>query len=122
MLFRSHAGYTLLVNKFYLDALYENVIVASIKGPIARGVYWFNQNVIDGVINGTGRGAVRAGRFVYDVVDQRVVDAAFNETAELTGETGGLLRYLQSGRVQRYALFLFAGVGMLSLLLLIFNL
>jgi hypothetical protein len=39
----------------------------------------------------------------------------------VTGDTGGLLRYLQSGRVQRYALFLFAGVGLLSLLLLIFN-
>jgi NADH-quinone oxidoreductase subunit L len=117
----AHAGYTLLVNKFYLDVLYEHVIVASIKGPIARGVYWFNQHVIDGVINGTGKGAVSAGRFVYDVVDQRVVDGAFNGIAEVTGETGGLLRYLQSGRVQRYALFLFAGVGLLSLLLLIFN-
>ena len=112
---------TLLVNKFYLDVLYEKVIVCSIKGPIARGVYWFNQNVIDGVINGTGRGTVRAGRFVYDVVDQKGIDTAFNGVAEVTGETGGLLRYLQSGRVQRYALFLFAAVGLLSLLLLIFN-
>ncbi|MFI5045821.1 MAG: NADH-quinone oxidoreductase subunit L [Acidimicrobiia bacterium] len=117
----ARAGYTLLVNKFYLDALYENVIVAAIKGPIARGVYWTNQHVIDGVVNGTGRGAVRTGRWVYDVADQRVIDGAFNGVAELTGETGGLLRYLQSGRVQRYALFLFGGVGLLSLLLLIFN-
>jgi NADH-quinone oxidoreductase subunit L len=117
----AHAGYTLLVNKFYLDVLYEKVIVGSIKGPIARGVYWFNQNVIDGVVNGAGRGTVRAGRFVYDVVDQKGIDAAFNGVAEVTGETGGLLRYLQSGRVQRYALFLFAAVGLLSLLLLIFN-
>jgi len=115
------AGYSLLVNKFYLDVLYEKVIVGSIKGPIARGVYWFNQNVIDGVINGAGRGTVRAGRFVYDVADQKVIDTAFNGVAEVTGETGGLLRYLQSGRVQRYALFLFAAVGLLSLLLLIFN-
>ena len=27
----------------------------SIKGPIARGVYWFNQNVLDGVVNGAGQ-------------------------------------------------------------------
>ncbi|MET0921479.1 MAG: NADH-quinone oxidoreductase subunit L [Acidimicrobiia bacterium] len=113
--------YTLLVNKFYLDALYEGVIVAGIKGPIARGVYWFNQNVIDGVLNGTARGAVSAGSFVYNTIDQKVVDGAVNEIAEVTGETGGLLRYLQSGRVQRYALFLFAAVGLFSLALLIAN-
>jgi hypothetical protein len=41
--------------------------------------------------------------------------------AEVTGETGGLLRYVQSGRVQRYALLLFAAVGVLALALLIFN-
>src|SRR5262249_35676598 len=29
----AHAGYMFLVNKYYLDYLYEDVIVASIKGP-----------------------------------------------------------------------------------------
>ena len=56
----ARAGYTLLEHKYYLDDLYEKVIVGSIKGPIARGVYWFNQNVIDGVVNGVGRGTQRA--------------------------------------------------------------
>ena len=55
------------------------------------------------------------------VTDQKVVDGAVNEIAEVTGETGGLLRYVQSGRVQRYALLLFAAVGLLSLALLIAN-
>ena len=41
--------------------------------------------------------------------------------AEITGESGGLLRYLQSGRVQRYALLLFGAVGLLSLFLLLAN-
>ncbi len=117
----ARAGYTLLERKLYLDDLYEKVIVGSIKGPIARGVYWFNQHVIDGIVNGVGRGSQRLGHFVYDVIDQKVVDGAANGIAEVTGETGGLLRYLQSGRVQRYALFLFAAVGLLSLALLIAN-
>jgi hypothetical protein len=72
-------------------------------------------------VNSFGSGARRAGRFTYDVIDQRVVDGAVNEVAELTGETGGILRYAQSGRVQRYALLLFAAVGLLALALLIFN-
>ena len=50
------AGYAFLWNKYYLDALYENVIVAGIKGPIARVAYWFNMAVLDGVVNGVGHG------------------------------------------------------------------
>jgi NADH-quinone oxidoreductase subunit L len=113
----AHAGYTFLENKYYLDDLYENVIVASIKGSIARASYWVNQRVIDGVVNAMGRGAVNAGKAAYDVLDQEVVDGAINGLAGTTGETGGLLRYVQSGRVQRYALTLFAAVGALSLAL-----
>ncbi len=117
----AHAGYQFLVNKYYLDALYENVIVAGIAGPIARASYWFNQNVIDAVINGAGRGARVVGKFTYEKLDQRGVDGAVNGMAEITGESGGLLRYLQSGRVQRYALLLFGAVGLLSLFLLLAN-
>jgi NADH-quinone oxidoreductase subunit L len=117
----ARAGYTFLEKKYYLDVLYENVIVAGVKGPIARAVYWFDQHVIDKIVNGVGSGARRLGIFTYDIVDQKVVDGAVNEIAEATGETGGLLRYVQSGRVQRYALLLFAAVGLLSLALLIAN-
>jgi len=117
----ARAGYRFLENKYYLDALYENVIVGSVKGAIARASYWVNQRVIDGAVNGIGEGATRVGRFAYDVVDQEIVDGAVNGVAVSTGQTGGLLRYVQSGRVQRYALMLFAAVGLLSLALLIFN-
>jgi NADH-quinone oxidoreductase subunit L len=111
----ARAGYRFLENKYYLDDLYENVIVGGIKGPVARASYWINQHVIDGVVNAIGRGTAVAARETYDVIDQKVVDGAVNGLAETTGETGGLLRYVQSGRVQRYALTLFAAVGALSL-------
>jgi NADH-quinone oxidoreductase subunit L len=91
--------------------------VYGIKAPIARITYWFDQRVVDGVVNGVGRGAATAARETYDVIDQKVVDGAVNGLAETTGDTGGLLRYVQSGRVQRYALTLFAAVGALSLAL-----
>jgi NADH-quinone oxidoreductase subunit L len=117
----ANAGYTFLVNKYYIDALYENVIVATIKGGIANASYWVNQHVIDAVINGAGRGARAAGRFTYDKLDQQGVDGAINGVAEITGESGGLLRYFQSGRVQRYALLMFAAVGLLSLAILLAN-
>jgi NADH-quinone oxidoreductase subunit L len=117
----ARAGYLFLENKYYLDHLYTDVIVGSIKGAIARASYWVNQHVIDGVVDGAGRGASTIGRFAYDVLDQEVVDGAVNGLAASTGETGGALRTVQSGRLQRYALMLFAAVALLSLALLIFN-
>jgi len=113
----ARAGYRFLENQYYLDDLYENVIVAGIRGPIAQASYWVNQHVIDAVVNAIGRETVAAARETYDVIDQKVVDGAVNRLGETTGETGGLLRYVQSGRVQRYALTLFAAVGALSLAL-----
>src|SRR5689334_16233879 len=97
----ANTGYQFLVNKYYLDDLYENVIVAGIAGPIARASYWINQHVIDAVVNGAGKGARVVGKFTYERLDQKGVDGAVNGVAEITGESGGLLRYLQSGRVQR---------------------
>jgi NADH-quinone oxidoreductase subunit L len=110
----AHAGYQFLHNKYYLDDLYENVIVAGIKGPIARGAYWVNQNVIDGVVNGAGIGARYVADFVYGFIDQKVVDGAVNGSGLAAEEGGGLLRRMQTGNVQRYAA-LFFGVGVVVL-------
>ena len=52
----ARAGYTFLEKKYYLDVLYENIIITGIKGPIARGVYWFDQHVIDKIVNALGSG------------------------------------------------------------------
>jgi len=114
-------GYVFLEKKYYLDHLYENVIVDGIRNQVARAAYWVNQNVIDGVVNGAGRGAAGAGRFLYDVVDQRGVDGAINGIAAGTGDAGSAVQTVQSGRVQRYALLLFAAVGLLSLALFLVN-
>ncbi len=115
------AGHTFLVNKYYLDHLYTDVIVAGIKGPIARAMYWVNMRVIDGVVNGVGRGTAVLGRVMYRYVDQNTVDGAVNGLARETDQAGGLLRPLQSGRVQRYALFLFGSVGVIALAIAIFG-
>jgi len=117
----ARTGYTFLENKYYLDHLYENVIVDGTRGVVARAFYWFDQHVIDAVVKGVGRVAARAGRFTYDVVDQKGVDGAINAMAVGTGDVGSALRTVQSGRVQRYALLLFAAVGLLSLAVFLVN-
>ena len=117
----AHAGYRFLEKKYYLDDLYEGVIVADVKGPIARASYWFNQTVIDGVVNAVGRGTTRAGRWAYDVFDQELVDGAVNDIARETAMAGGGMTKLQSGRLQRYALLLLASVGIIGLAVYIVN-
>ena len=72
-------------------------------------------------VNMTGKGTASVGRLVYRYVDQDVVDGAVNGIANETDQAGGLLTYVQSGRVQQYALILFASVGLLALLLVIFS-
>ena len=111
----ARAGTTFLVNKYYLDHLYENVVVGGIKGPIARAAYWVNQNVIDGIVNGVGIGARESGKFVYEKIDQGVVDGIVNGSGAAAEGSGGLLRHIQTGRVQQYASLLFGGATLLGL-------
>jgi NADH-quinone oxidoreductase subunit L len=75
--------WTTLQHKFFLDDLYEGVLVRAVTGVLAPATYWFDQRVLDGVINGTGLGTRRLARG---------------------------LRYVQSGQAQWYAAALFLGV------------
>jgi NADH-quinone oxidoreductase subunit L len=113
------AGYRFLANRYYLDHLYTGVIVGSIKGPVARGAYWVNQRVIDGVVNAVGIVARAVGRFTYDVLDQKVVDGVVNGAGLTAEESGEALRTIQSGRVQQYAAVLFGAVAVLGLALVL---
>ncbi len=115
----ARAGYLFLVNKYYLDYLYENVIVAGISGPIARGAYWINQNVIDAIVNRTATVAREVGNFVYKHVDQGVVDGGVNGAGEAAEGAGGVLRLLQSGKVQQYGALLFGAAAIGALILVI---
>jgi NADH-quinone oxidoreductase subunit L len=114
----ARAFHTLLVNRYYLDHLYTDMIVGSIKGPIARATYWTNQHLIDGVVNGAGIGARAVGRFTYDVVDQKVVDGLVNGTGATAQGGGSILRTIQTGRVQQYAAVLFAAAALFGIALL----
>jgi NADH-quinone oxidoreductase subunit L len=115
----ARAGYRFVRNKYYLDVLYTDIVVGSIKGVIARGAYWINQRVIDGAVNAVAIGARAVARFTYEVIDQKVVDGLVNGTGASAEEGGSILRRLQTGRVQQYAAFLFGAgaVGALALLL-----
>ncbi len=114
------AAHRVVVRKYYLDDLFLGIIRA-IQYPIARAAYWTNQHILDGVVNGVGRGATRSARVVYDVIDQRVIDGAVNGAGLSAEEGGSILRYLQTGRVQQYAAMLFGAVAVLAMGLVAFT-
>jgi NADH-quinone oxidoreductase subunit L len=104
-------AYRLLVNKYYMDDLYNRGIVKPVQYTLAKAAYWSNQNILDGAVNGIAAGALGTANFTYGELDQKIVDYAVNGAAGLTGASGGLLRYIQGGNVQRYAAVLFAGIA-----------
>jgi NADH-quinone oxidoreductase subunit L len=75
--------YKTLERKFFLDDLYEQGLVRAVTGALAPATYWFDQRVVDGIVNGAGLGTRRLARG---------------------------LRYVQSGQAQWYAAALFLGV------------
>ena len=114
-------AYTFVANKYYLDVLYENIIVHAIAHPIANAAYWFNQHVIDGVVNGIGALGKRFGAWTYRWVDQGVVDGAVNGSGYLAEESGEALRPVQSGRVNQYGALLFGAATVGAIVLVIIN-
>jgi len=86
---RSFSGvHALLVNKFYLDALYQAIIDRIVLG-VARMLAWFDRNVV----NDTG------------------IDGA----GYTTRFAGYLLKFQQTGRLPNYALGIVIGVVALAL-------
>ncbi|HVL63561.1 MAG TPA: NADH-quinone oxidoreductase subunit L, partial [Actinomycetota bacterium] len=104
-------AYRFVENKYYLDDIYMNGVVKPVQYPLARATYWTNQNLLDGVIHGTARGTLRSSDFTYHQIDQGTVDFMVNGAAGLTGWSGGILKYIQTGNIQRYAAVLFAAVA-----------
>ncbi len=74
----------LLLNKYYVDEIYDAAVVQPIK-IVSEDALW-------------------------KVVDARVIDGAVNGVGETVGGLGELLRRLQSGSVRTYAASLFFGV------------
>ena len=117
----ARGGYLFLKNKYYLDVLYQNVFVYFVSRPLAKATYWFNQNVIDAAVDGVGAGGQRAGEFVYNNIDQKLVDGAVNASGTIASETGHGLQPIQSGRVNHYASLLFGAAAVGAIVLVILN-
>jgi NADH-quinone oxidoreductase subunit L len=95
--------HTFLVNKWYFDELYGAVVVGGTIGLTAV-LRWFDNTIIDGLVNGAGWVA-RLASFLSGKFDTYVVDGIVNATAYVSGFFGLVLRKVQTGKVQTYIVF-----------------
>jgi NADH-quinone oxidoreductase subunit L len=108
-------AYTLVSNKYYLDEIYWKGIIRPVRDDLSAGINWSNVRILDGIVNGAAS-VTRTISHGVGWFDRTVIDGAVNGLAGIAGFTGGILRYIQSGNVQRYAVFLFTGVVVLAII------
>jgi NADH-quinone oxidoreductase subunit L len=106
--------WNLLQNRYYIDSFYMRDIVYPIRDRWSAGVYWFNQNVLDAVVDGAAV-LTRGVSTLVSWFDRNVIDGFVNALGSGAEEGGGLLKYIQSGNVQWYAVGLFVGVIALTI-------
>ncbi len=106
--------YTVLVHKYWWDELYAAAVVRPTVW-MARRLRTFDVYVIDGAVNAVGIVFVWLSR-LYRVFDLYVVDGVVNLVGWIAGATGGVLRYVQTGRPQNYLLVIALGVIALAVI------
>jgi NADH-quinone oxidoreductase subunit L len=105
-----------LERRYYLDDLYTDLIVrTAVRDKAAPAAYWSNQQVLDRIVNGVAVTVSRFARFVYDVGDQKGIDAGVNGLGLSTLWSSAKVRLAQSGNVQLYAGAMFTGVAVLAI-------
>jgi NADH-quinone oxidoreductase subunit L len=92
----------LLYNKYYVDEIYNAVIVQPIK-KLCLALSWFDLYFIDGIVNGSVFVTIKTA-IVAVWVDINIVDLLVNLAGAIVNFFGGLLRRIQTGLVQNYGL------------------
>jgi len=105
----------IIYNKYFVDELYDWAVVRRAR-QLSRILFWFDQKIIDGLVNFTGF----LGRMVSAIdglIDSLIVDGMVNGVAQIFAALGNQVRKLQTGRIQTYL----AGAIVGALLLVLVN-
>jgi NADH-quinone oxidoreductase subunit L len=102
------AGYTLLLNKYYVDELYDALFVNRAK-DLGNALAAFDLGVVDGGVNGVGW-STRMSAELSRLWDTWVIDGLVNLLAFVVKVLSYPARILQTGLLQSYAWFITLGV------------
>ena len=114
--------YVLLEKRYYIDELYELVVIKLNKG-IGRGIALFDKHVIDGAVNLVARlnYLLSHGVRLFDI---HVIDALVDLVGVVIKQLGWIFKFSQTGYVQNYLVVVIVGVivlvvtGMVGVLIL----
>jgi NADH-quinone oxidoreductase subunit L len=109
--------YKLFYNKYWVDELYERIIVKKVlMGGLFKAFYLFDSKGIDGGINTNliQRFIVRDLFGWLSVFDKKGIDGAVNGVANTTLAAGKTIRKAQTGQLQFYGLMI--GLGLIALI------
>jgi NADH-quinone oxidoreductase subunit L len=102
------SGYRLLLNKYYVDELYDALFVNRAK-DLGDAAAAFDLVVVDGGVNGVGW-TTRVSAELSRLWDLWVIDGLVNVMAFGVKVLSYPMRILQTGLVQNYAMFIVLGV------------
>jgi NADH-quinone oxidoreductase subunit L len=105
------SGYRLLLNKYYVDELYDALFVNRAK-DLGDAAAAFDLAVVDGGVNGVGW-TTRVSAELSRLWDLWVIDGLVNVMAFGVKVLSYPMRILQTGLVQNYAMFIVLGVVVL---------
>ncbi|MDP9323182.1 MAG: NADH-quinone oxidoreductase subunit L [Acidobacteriota bacterium] len=105
---RWRGAYTLLLNKYYLDELYS---ATAVRGTIAaaRALFAFDRRVVDGAVDAFRWTTLIVSWFTH-MFDKHVVDGLPKLVGWTAGRGSFLVRMLQTGLIQNYALVIVLGL------------
>jgi NADH:ubiquinone oxidoreductase subunit 5 (subunit L)/multisubunit Na+/H+ antiporter MnhA subunit len=107
----------LLENKYYVDEFYNATVIGGTL-LLCRVLWWIDANIIDGIVNLTRHITVVALGHGSWLFDREVVDGAVNGVGASARGGSMILRRMQSGFVQNYALTMGGGIVLMAVVYL----
>ncbi len=98
----------------FIDKLYDKMVYYVFPMGIARGVSWFDRNVVDRFFEGFYNVGAVVSDFMANILDVKVVDRFYESLGPALKRVGSVFSRVQTGRVMDY-MALFA-VGLILLL------
>ena len=114
---KAPAAYTTLLNKYYVDELYDLLFVEPTK-KLGQVWDWFDRTVIDGLVRGVGE-MTEAGAWLSTWIEKHVIYGTLNVIGYANHLAALAWRKLQSGMVHHYAAIIVAGLFILVHLVIV---
>jgi NADH-quinone oxidoreductase subunit L len=114
---RAPGAYRTLLNKYYVDELYDFLFVEPAK-RLGLAWDWFDRTVIDGIVLGVGR-LTQSGSAGSTWIEKHAIYGLINVVGYANHLAARSWRQLQSGKVHHYAAIIVAGLFILVHLILV---